>query len=321
LVPVLTDEMFVAAAKDEEHLQLLRSLGASSLMIVPMTARGRTFGAITMMRGPGSAHFGPDDLRLGEELARRAALAVDNAQLYRAAVAANEVKGNFLATMSHELRTPLTAIIGYEELLADGITGPVTDAQVQQLGRIKASANHLLELIDEILLFARLEAGREVSSPTVVLLHDVVENARGVIAPSAAAKGVELRVDVTHAPVTLRTDSRKVHQILLNLLANAVKFTERGSVTLRASVEDNDLVVEVTDTGIGIPSEHLTHIFDAFWQVEQRATRAFGGSGLGLSVSQHLARLLGGEVTVRSEVGVGSTFTLRVPNATAAGRA
>jgi signal transduction histidine kinase len=118
--------------------------------------------------------------------------------------------------------------------------------------------------------------------------------------------------------VSLRTDSKKLHQILLNLLANAVKFTERGSVTMRITVDQNDLVVEVGDTGIGIPSEHLVHIFDAFWQVEQRATRSFGGSGLGLSVSQHLARLLGGEVTVRSAVGVGSTFTLRVPNAIAA---
>ena len=313
LVSELTDEVLTPFTRDEAHLELLRLLGAASLLIVPMTVRGRTLGALTMMRGPTSPRFGAEELRLAEELGRRAALAVDNAQLYQAALAGNEAKGNFLATISHELRTPLTAIIGYEELLADGITGPVTDAQRQQLSRIKASANHLLALIDEILLFARLEAGRESSSPAVLQVRDVLENAYDAMAPLAAAKNIELRTEMP-CPLSLRTDARMLHQILLNLLSNAVKFTERGSVTLRVNVEEDHLRFDVEDTGIGIPEEHLAHVFDAFWQVEQRATRPFGGSGLGLTVSQHLARLLGGDISVQSTLGVGTTFSLRLPN-------
>src|SRR5207249_1030486 len=143
LVAEITDEILSASVRDPEHLALLRTLKLRSAIIVPMIARGKTLGALTLVSTRAERQYGEHDLALARELAHRAALAVDNAQLYRAALAANEAKTNFLATMSHELRTPLTAIIGYEELLAEGITAPVTDAQRQQLDRIKVSAMHL----------------------------------------------------------------------------------------------------------------------------------------------------------------------------------
>jgi two-component system, sensor histidine kinase and response regulator len=227
---------------------------------------------------------------------------------------ANQAKGNFLAVMSHELRTPLSAIIGYEELLADGITGPVTEAQRQQLGRIKASARHLLQLIDEILTYSRAEAGREEVLTETVPVSAVVDEAVGLVAPLADDKGVALGVTSPPSSLSARTDPRKVRQILVNLLGNAVKFTEPGGrVTLDVLASDGRMQFTVRDSGIGIPSEHLERIFDPFWQVEQQPTRRAGGTGLGLSVSRRLAQMMGGDIIVESAVGQGSTFVVTLP--------
>ncbi|HWZ60818.1 MAG TPA: HAMP domain-containing sensor histidine kinase [Gemmatimonadaceae bacterium] len=227
---------------------------------------------------------------------------------------ANQAKGNFLAVMSHELRTPLSAIIGYEELLADGITGPVTEAQRQQLSRIKASARHLLQLIDEILTFSRAEAGREQVLNETVPVSAVVDEAVGLVAPLADDKGVVLGVTSPPSSLSARTDPRKVRQILVNLLSNAVKFTEPGGrVTLDVGAGDGRMQFTVRDSGIGIPAEHLERIFDPFWQVEQQPTRRAGGTGLGLSVSRRLAQMMGGDIAVESAVGHGSTFVVTLP--------
>ena len=313
LIATVTDEMLVAGAIDEEHLAILREVGIYSVVIAPMIARGQTLGAITFVSSRPDRHFGEAELRLAMELARRAAVAIDNARLYQAAVAANEAKANFLATMSHELRTPLTAIIGYEELLIDEIPGAVNEVQRQQLQRIKASAGHLLSLIDEILLFARVEAGRESLRLEPVVAKGVVEDAIAFVAPTAKDRPLELRTEPIDPALMLRTDSGKLRQILVNLIANAVKFTPRGQVTVRAFGRADSVVFEVEDTGIGVAREHLDHIFDPFWQVEQNTTRKIGGSGLGLSVTRRLARLLDGDVTVKSELGKGSVFRIVVP--------
>jgi signal transduction histidine kinase len=309
----ITDEMLVAAAKDEEHLTLLRSLNMRSAMIVPLNARGKTLGAMTLVGTNEKQHYDARDLALAREIAHRAALAIDNAQLYRAARVANEAKANFLATMSHELRTPLTAIIGYEELLAEGITGPVNDAQRQQLDRVKVSAQHLLSLIDEILTYARVEAGKESVRIERVVVKGVVDDAVAFLVPTAAEKGIAVRAEGVDPSLMTQTDPGKLRQILVNLLSNAVKFTERGAITVRAVANDGDVILEVADTGVGIAPEHLQHIFDPFWQVEQHTTRRAGGSGLGLSVTRNLARLLGGEITVESTLGKESTFRVRIP--------
>jgi signal transduction histidine kinase len=226
---------------------------------------------------------------------------------------ANTIKTDFLAVMSHELRTPLTAIMGYEELLSDGITGPVTDLQRQQLGRINASAHHLLGLIDEILTFARVDIGRENINLDRVDLNTVASEAAALVEPMAAAKGIRFVVVDLQESLIIETDRTKLKQMLVNLLSNAIKFTDEGEVRFTVAIRKDMMEFCVTDTGIGIDAANVEAIFEPFWQVEQGATRKVGGAGLGLSVTRKLARLLGGDVTVKTGVGAGSTFTLTLP--------
>ena len=229
------------------------------------------------------------------------------------AEAANGAKSTFLAMMSHELRTPLTAIIGYEELLVDGITGPVSEAQRSQLTRIKASAAHLLTLIDEVLSLSRIEAGREAVQCEPFDVGALMHAAAELVAPLVAAKDLTCAFQTPSDTLSLNSDRVKVRQILVNLLANAVKFTDRGEIRFAVHRNGDTLIFEVRDTGIGIAAENLERIFDAFWQVQQKAARRVGGTGLGLHLSRRLARLLGGDITVESAPGRGSTFVLALP--------
>jgi PAS domain S-box-containing protein len=234
-------------------------------------------------------------------------------QLTEQAQAANETKSVFLATMSHELRTPLTAIIGYEELLSTGITGPVTEAQQVQLARIKAGAVHLLALIDEVLSIARVDTHREIVHVERVDVGRICDHVSVLVAPLVAGKPIALRVLPPEQPIVIDSDPVKLRQILVNLVGNAIKFTDAGNVSMSVREVDGSVEFRVTDTGIGIRPEHLDSVFDDFWQVEQTRTRRAGGSGLGLAISRRLARLLEGDVAVESVHGKGSTFTLRVP--------
>lgn len=226
---------------------------------------------------------------------------------------ANTIKTDFLAVMSHELRTPLTAIMGYEELLSDGITGPVTELQRQQLGRINASARHLLGLIDEILTFARVDVGREQVRWESMSVNHTLSAAASLIEPMASAKKLKYTIELLDEDQVIQTDPTKFRQMLVNLLSNGVKFTEKGEVRLTAAVRTGVLEIRIADTGVGIDAGNIEHVFEPFWQAEQSATRKAGGTGLGLSVTRKLARLLGGEVTVASRAGAGTTFLLRLP--------
>ena len=243
------------------------------------------------------------------------------------AEAASRAKSEFLAIMSHELRTPLNAVLGYSELLELGISGPLTDKMREQVGRIRASAKHLLGLVNDILDLAKVEAGRLSVSSGPASAPGAVAAALALIQPQAAARGLDIVVAPLGeaAPVYLGDDER-VCQILVNLLSNAVKFTEPGGtitidVTVPRSPDANSRLhsqreyvnFRVTDTGSGIPEEKLSSIFDPFVQAETGHARSSEGSGLGLTISRRLARLMGGDLVVASEVGVGSTFTLCMP--------
>ncbi len=255
-----------------------------------------------------------------ERATRRALDAAAEAERARVeAEAASQAKSDFVATMSHELRTPLNAIIGYTNLLADGIPEPVSEAQRAQLGRVNASARHLLELIDEVLTLSRLEAGRETVVARELVVADILDQTAIMIEPIANARRLRLDIHRPSPSLTIETDAGKLRQILLNLLTNAVKFTDEGGIVLSAEEDGDGMVVfAVTDSGIGIAAEHQARIFESFWQVQQSTTRRVGGAGLGLNVAQQLTRLLGGEVTVTSALGKGSTFTVRLPKVASA---
>src|SRR5690606_13619605 len=319
LLSTVDDAVLRAVAGDDPaQVARLRKLGLESGILVPMVARGRTLGSFTLVSTRPGRRYTETDLRVAEDLARRAAFAVDNARLYQEALLANQAKSDFLAVMSHELRTPLTAIMGYAELIRNGVLGEVNEKQAWHLERLLVSARHLLQLIDEILVFTRAEAGREQVRNERVDQANVVNEVGRRIEPLAREKGLEFIVHVAAEPVLIELDRGKVRQVLMSLLSNAVKFTSRGVVELNAELEDGQAVFRVRDTGPGIRPEHIEDIFDPFWQAEQATTRTQGGAGLGLSLARRLARLLGGDITVESTLGEGSTFTVRVPTRRAA---
>jgi signal transduction histidine kinase len=294
------------------------TVGFGAWAALPLLAGDRALGALGFAFAT-TRPFTLDDRAFMAAFADLCAQALERSRLYQLAVDANRAKSEFLSMMSHELRTPLTAIIGYQELLADGISGPVTERQAEHLGRIKLSAGHLLGLIDEVLTLSRLDAGRETLYVEGADVTTLVDEAVTLVATLAAAKGLPLVVRAPASPVTIESDVGKVRQILVNLLGNAVKYTDRGRVELSVREEGGRAVFRVRDTGIGIRPEHLDRIFEPFWRVEQKITRRVGGSGLGLSVSRRLARLLGGDVAAESVFGEGATFTLRLPLSPAAG--
>ncbi len=231
---------------------------------------------------------------------------------YRAVEEAARIKGQFYANMGHELRSPLNAILGYTELLLDGIDGPVTEEQRRDLERIVASSRYLLKLINNILDMARFEAGRVEVDARPFDVGAVVVEARDTVAPLALRKDLDLHVEV---PGGLRftSDPDKVKQILINLLANAVKFTPRGKVACTVRREGDELVLEVRDTGIGIAPEDRERVFEKFYQANRNVAGEYRGTGLGLPLCRLLAEVLGGEIGLESEVGHGSRFWVRLP--------
>lgn len=229
------------------------------------------------------------------------------------ALAASRAKSDFLARMSHELRTPLAAIIGYGELLADGITGPVNDEQKKQLRRIRSSANHLLAIIDEILTLARMEAGKEKVEMRPVEIDELLDSVASMAEPLAAAKGLAFELEPSSPGVTIHTDAIKLRQVLLNLISNAVKYTDEGKVSLASERDDGEVHFLVNDTGLGLDVQHLEKIFEPFWQVEHTTTRRAGGTGLGLAVTRQFVDMLGGRISVTSTLGEGSSFRVSLP--------
>jgi PAS domain S-box-containing protein len=241
------------------------------------------------------------------------AYAEDAERARRQAERANLVKSEFLAMMSHELRTPLNAMIGYTDLLLEGIPEPIPDSARRKVERIEASAHHLQEMIEEILSFSRLEAGEarveiETMAPAILIAE-----VQALLEPLALARGIRFECQAASGLPPMRSDRGKVRQILINLVGNAIKFTDEGGVRLEVEAKGDEIVFRVIDTGPGIPAEQLPRIFDPFWQAEAGLTRKSSGTGLGLSVAQQLAALLRGRLMVASEVGRGTSFTAWFP--------
>jgi two-component system sensor histidine kinase/response regulator len=247
-----------------------------------------------------------------EELQR----ALESASLAQAgAEEANQAKSRFLATMSHELRTPLNAIGGYVDLIDLEVRGPVSDEQRVDLYRIKLNQRILLRLIEDVLDFAKLESGRQEYRIADIQLDDVLRHLEASIAPTLRAKGLTYHFEPCGADAVACADRNKVEQIMLNLLSNAAKFTDEGRVDVRCLLAGDALAIEVADTGRGIAPAMLEMVFEPFVQEHADLTRTVQGTGLGLAISRQLARGMGGDVTVTSVLGKGSTFTLRLPRA------
>ena len=249
-----------------------------------------------------------------EDVTERVAREADLRAAVEAAQRADEAKSQFFASMSHELRTPIGAMAGYADLLSSGMFGTVTETQSERLARIKTIASHLQHIVDDVLSFARIGAGREEAELTDGDAIALAREALMAVEPLAVKKGLAVRSRLPGDRIPIRTDQVKVRQILINLLGNAIKFTERGSIELEVSLVDEGRTVafSVLDTGPGISQANLAGIFDPFTRVPSR-DRPKPGTGLGLAVSRGLARLLGGDISVTSEVGVGSRFTARIP--------
>jgi signal transduction histidine kinase len=297
--------------------------GAQAAAIVPVWANGELRGVLGLT-WPSPRVFDEDERAFVLTLGVMCAQAIMRAHLRDAeraarerAERANESKAHFVATISHELRTPMNAVLGYTALLADEIYGPVSALQLEHIGRVRTSGHHLLGLIEDLLSYARVEAGHEVVRAEDVMLEDVVEASLILVRPLADRKGLTIRVEKPVEPIAMHTDPRKLRQILINLLANAVKFTASGDITLILRVEGVDaelkVCLEVTDNGRGMTPEVQAHMFEPFWQ-DDASMKTSGSSGLGLSVARQLARLLGGDVNVtRSAPGKGSTFVVCLP--------
>jgi signal transduction histidine kinase/ActR/RegA family two-component response regulator/PAS domain-containing protein len=313
LVPEISDAMLVAALPDPELLAIFRSLGLKSSMAVPLRAHGRTVGVITFVSAESGRRFGGDDLRLAEDLARRASAAIENALLYRAAAEANRLKDEFLATISHELRTPLTSILGWSRMLVEQNADP---ARIKKgLATIDRNARAQAQLIEDLLDISRIVSGKLHLAQQAVDLNAVALGALDTVRPAADARKIILEADLDPELGVVVGDPDRLQQVIWNLLSNAVKFTDAGGrVTIQTARATSQIQIRVIDTGKGISRDFLPFVFERFRQGDAKMTRQFGGLGLGLAIVRHLVELHGGTIQAESEgEGKGSTFLVRLP--------
>ncbi|HEY6828722.1 MAG TPA: ATP-binding protein [Gemmatimonadaceae bacterium] len=340
------------ASFDESLVSRLHGLFGTSegFLGVPLVVQGRVIGLLAVMRESPSETSEDDEWllsALADQMAaplenaklaatiERASLLVENARLYEsertargeaelaraeaerqraAAESANQSKSEFIANMSHELRTPLNAIAGYVELLEMGVRGPITDAQRQDLQRIHQNQRLLLSLINNVLNFAKLESGHVEFQLGNVGVQEALSSMEALIMPQVLARSLRYELRPIRRDLVAFADREKLQQVVLNLLGNAIKYTaSHGEIELSATSEDKDVLIRVRDTGRGIPREKLDQIFAPFVRIDTGYTRATEGTGLGLAISRDLARAMGGDLTVESTLGEGSTFTLRLP--------
>ena len=296
-----------------------KTIGIKSAIFAPLLWEGRGMGAIFVGRDHVSS-FSEKEIALLKTFADQAVIAIENVRLFneiqeksRQLEVASRHKSEFLANMSHELRTPLNAIIGFTRIVMRRSQEKLEPLQYENLEKILASGQHLLALINSILDLSKIEAGRIEVHPGHVGLAPVLEQCVRTVEPLVKADTVRLVKEFDQTLSEIYVDEEKLRQIIINLLSNAAKFTERGSIRLQAHAANGSVAIAVADTGTGIPADKLSLIFEEFEQADASSTRVHGGTGLGLAIARRLARLMGGDIAVESTLGSGSTFTLTLP--------
>jgi signal transduction histidine kinase len=299
--------------------ELLLHGGFRALLVVPMLRSEQTFGALVVRRKQPGA-FSKETTDLLQTFAAQSVLAIQNARLFqeledkgRQLALASEHKSQFLANMSHELRTPLNAILGYTELIIDKIYGEVPAKMATVLERVQSNGRHLLGLINDVLDLSKIEAGQLTLSLTDYSITDVVQTVLHSVEPLAAAKQLALLSDLPPNLPRAHGDERRVAQVLLNLVGNAIKFTDAGEVAVRASAANGSFTIAVRDTGPGVPEGEQARIFQEFQQADTTSTRKKGGTGLGLAIAKRIVEMHGGKIGVQSRPGEGSTFAFTLP--------
>jgi signal transduction histidine kinase/putative methionine-R-sulfoxide reductase with GAF domain len=317
--PVQIPDVSVAGAYEGPLRDALLRAGGGSVLTLPLLHEDRLLGGLTVSRRV-TGEFPPDAVALLTAFAAQSAIALQNARLFRELEAksrelevASQHKSQFLANMSHELRTPLNAILGYGELIADGIYGEVPPAMRDVLGRVDASGRHLLGLINDVLDLSKIEAGQLVLALADYAMQEVVESVVASVGALASDKGLTLAVDLAPDLPTGRGDQRRLMQVLLNLVGNAIKFTEEGGIGVQVTAPGAVFEVSVRDTGPGIAPADQARIFEEFQQADTSTTRPKGGTGLGLAISRRIVGMHGGRLWVESVVGEGATFRFTVP--------
>jgi signal transduction histidine kinase len=307
------DEQFAAGKRN------FAASGYRAMTVVPMIKDGIAIGTIAVVRDA-AGPLSDKQIALLRTFADQAVIAIENVRLFneiqeksRQLEIASRHKSEFLANMSHELRTPLNAIIGFTRIVMRRSKEQLEPQQYENLEKILASGHHLLALINSILDLAKVEAGRVEVNPSEITLPAVLQQCTRTVEPLIHPDVVELIQELDDAIPRMYADEEKLRQIVINLLSNAAKFTERGSIRLRAQGSHGIVAIAVSDTGIGIPPDKLELIFEEFEQADASSTRMYGGTGLGLAIARRLARLMGGDITAESALGSGSTFTLKLP--------